>query len=69
MKRMVIRVEREAMGGVLRARVETNLENFYNLAAADLKVDVADLLRPALREHARKLARTHNRLKRFAHGL
>lgn len=51
------------MGGVLRARVEKDLESFYKEAAAVLKIDAADLVRPALREAVGEVLNKHEKLK------
>jgi hypothetical protein len=75
MNRIVVKVEREALSGVLRARVEVPLENFYTVAAAELKTDTAELLRPVLRAGARQLFRDNktlrrsHKLKSLLHGL
>lgn len=63
MNKLVIRIEREPLSGVLRARVESELATFYNSAAAIQKTDVAELLRPILRDGARRLIRREIKLR------
>lgn len=63
MQKLIIQVQRETMGGVLRARVEKDLESFYKEAAAVLRMDAADLVRPVLRESVEKVMNQHDKLK------
>lgn len=53
----VVRVE---FKGILKARCEVELEHQYRCTAALRKVDMADLVRDALRHYAPKLSKSRD---------
>jgi hypothetical protein len=63
-ERFVIKLERMPLGGSISLRVERPVEDFYAAAGAVLQISPAALMRPALREHRRKVLRAYPGLKR-----
>lgn len=64
MKRtFVLKIEKTPMDGMLGLRCEVALQQFYEASAAVLQIDKADLLRPALRQHRKKVLRDNPGLK------
>ena len=50
-----------SFSGLLKARCETELENAYRLAALQRKIDVADIVRDALRDYEARALRPATR--------
>lgn len=64
MKRtFVLKIEKTPLDGSIAIRCEETLEQFYEASAAILQTNPAALIRPALREHRRKVLRANPGLK------
>lgn len=65
MKRtFVLKIQKVPLDGEVAMRVEKPIEDFYNAAGAVLQISPATLMRPALREHRKKVLRQHPDLKK-----